>query len=102
MQAVMIERRGGGIMCGVKGWYHLSDDCETWEFICDIENDPMSSYGYPSIHFTPDSILVSYCETIGFRKFNRDEQRCMIAGFDRRELTIKKIVHEPLPMPKVK
>ena len=78
------------------------DDCETWEFICDIEKDPMATYGYPSIHFTPDSILVSYYESLGTRKYNANEQRCKIAGFDRRELTVEKVTHVPLPMPKGK
>lgn len=66
------------------------DDGATWEFICDIENDPMSSYGYPSIHFTPKSILVTYYEELGFRSFNAKEQRCKLTIFDRAELSVGK------------
>ena len=49
------------------------DDGKTWEFICDIENDPMSNYGYPSIFFTKDTILISYYEHCGSRVFDPRE-----------------------------
>ena len=62
------------------------DDGKTWEYICDIENDPMSSYGYPSIFFTKDEILVSYYEELGYRPFNPDEQRCKLSIFRRADL----------------
>lgn len=72
------------------------DDCETWEFICDIENDPMSSYGYPTIHFTRDSVMVAYYETVGHRKFVKDEQHAKVAVFKRSELTVDRVIKEPL------
>ena len=72
------------------------DEGDTWEFICDIEDDPMSSYGYPSIHFTEKTILVTYYEEIGFREFNADEQRCKLTVFNRDELTVEKVVRQPL------
>lgn len=77
------------------------DDGDTWEFVCDIENDPMSSYGYPTMHFTESSILVTYYEEKGFRSFNAKEQRCKLTIFDRRELTVEKKVREPLRVPSV-
>lgn len=72
------------------------DEGETWEFVCDIENDPMSSYGYPTIHFTKESVMVAYYEELGFRAFNAREQRCKLTIYDRRELTAEKITREPL------
>ena len=64
------------------------DDGKTWEFIRDIENDPMSSYGYPTIFFTKDEILVSYYEELGCRPFNPNEQRCKLSIFRRADLAI--------------
>lgn len=61
------------------------DDGKTWEFICDIEADPMRSYGYPSLFFTKDSILVTYYEQIG-RAFNYKEQRCKLTIFKRDQI----------------
>lgn len=76
------------------------DEGDTWEFVCDIENDPMSSYGYPSIHFTEKSVIVSYYEEIGFRNFNAKEQRCKVTVFDRGEMSVEKVIREPLGYPK--
>ena len=76
------------------------DEGDTWEFVCDIENDPMSSYGYPSIHFTEKSVIVSYYEEIGFRAFNAKEQRCKVTVFDRGEMSVEKVIREPLGYPK--
>ena len=72
------------------------DDGKTWEFICDIENDPMSSYGYPSIFFTKDEILVSYYEELGYRPFNPAEQRCKLSIFRRADLTVDRVTKVPL------
>ncbi|MDO5319831.1 MAG: sialidase family protein [bacterium] len=72
------------------------DEGETWEFIGDIEDDPMSSYGYPSIHFTKQSILVTYYEEIGCRTFNAKEQRCKLTILDRDELTVDRVEKIPL------
>ena len=72
------------------------DDGKTWEFICDIENDPMSSYGYPSIFFTKDEILVSYYEELGYRPFNPGEQRCKLSIFRRADLTVDCVTKVPL------
>jgi hypothetical protein len=72
------------------------DGCDSWEFICDIENDPMSSYGYPAFHFTRDSVIVAYYETLGHRKFVKEEQHAKVAVFKRSELTVDRVVKEPL------
>lgn len=72
------------------------DDGNTWEFVCDIENDPMSSYGYPSIFFTKDTILVSYYEQSGVRGFNSCAQRSKMTVYERRSLTVEKVLREPL------
>ena len=72
------------------------DDGKTWEFICDIEDDPMSSYGYPTIFFTKDDILVCYYEEIGCRSFKPKEQRSKLSIFRRDLLTVDRVVKEPL------
>lgn len=72
------------------------DDGNTWEFVCDIENDPMSSYGYPSIFFTKDTILVSYYEQSGVRGFKSCAQRSKMTVYERRSLTVEKVLREPL------
>lgn len=72
------------------------DDGDTWKFICDIENDPMSSYGYPTIYFTDRSVLVAYYEEKGFRDFRENEQRCKLTIFDRAELSVVSKTHIPL------
>lgn len=75
------------------------DEGDTWDFVCDIEDDPMSSYGYPSIFFTEKSVLVAYYEEIGFRNFNAKEQRCKLTVFNRDEMTVERRIREPLRMP---
>ena len=72
------------------------DDGKTWEYIRDIENDPMSSYGYPSIFFTKDEIFVSYYEELGYRPFRPEEQRCKLAIFRRDKLTVDRVTKVPL------
>ena len=72
------------------------DEGETWEFVCDIENDPMSSYGYPSIHFTETSLLVTYYEELGVRNFNGHEQRCKLTILNRGDLTVDRVEKVPL------
>ena len=74
------------------------DEGDTWEFICDIEDDPMCNYGYPAIHFRSESILVAYYEDTKSRSFNPNEQRCKLAIFDRRELSVERKIREPLLM----
>ena len=76
------------------------DDGKTWEFICDIENDPMSSYGYPTIFFTKDNILVSYYEEIGCRSFKPEEQRSKLSIFRRDLLTVDHVIKKPLRYPR--
>ena len=56
----------------------------------------MSSYGYPSIFFTKDEILVSYYEELGYRPFNPAEQRCKLAIFRRDKLTVDRVTKVPL------
>ena len=72
------------------------DDGQPWELICDIENDPMSSYGYPSIFFTKDTILVAYYEELGYRPFRPEEQRCKLSIFRRADLTVDRVTKIPL------
>ncbi len=36
------------------------DDGETWENIRALENEPDHSYGYPSIHFLGEEVLLTY------------------------------------------
>lgn len=72
------------------------DNGDTWEFICDIEDDPMCSYGYPSIYFTESSVLIAYYEQPGSKKFIAEEQRCKLAIYDRKDLSVVKTYRVPL------
>ena len=38
----------------------VSKDCKTWTQVCELGNDPMGSYGYPAVWYTPDSLMMSY------------------------------------------
>lgn len=38
----------------------VSKDCKTWTQICELGNNPMGSYGYPAVWYTPDSLMMSY------------------------------------------
>lgn len=51
-----------------------SCDCVHWQMICELDQDPMRSYGYPSLYFTEDDILITYYESPD-RIFDRDKHR---------------------------
>ncbi len=51
----------------------VSKDCKKWTQVCELGNDPNGSYGYPSVYFTEDAILMGYyiSPVRGFGKNNR-------------------------------
>ena len=62
-----------------------SRDCESWEMMCELDNDPMRSYGYPLLYFTEKEIIVAYYEAPG-RRFDKERQRLKVKIFSREEL----------------
>ena len=62
-----------------------SRDCASWEMICELDNDPMRSYGYPSLYFTEKEIIVTYYEAPG-RGFNQEKHKLKVKLFSREEL----------------
>lgn len=60
------------------------DDGETWRFVCDLEGNPMNSYGYPSIHFTEEGLVMAYYEQKGHRGWKPEQQSCKLTIFPRR------------------
>lgn len=72
------------------------DDGETWDFVRELENNPMDSYGYPTIYFTKDEIMISYYEERNVRAFNGRAQRNKLMILRRDELTYDVIKKVPL------
>ena len=54
------------------------DDGDTWEFVRDLEGDPMNSYGYPTIYFTKEGIVTAYYEQKGHRGWKPELQSCKL------------------------
>ena len=61
-----------------------SRDCERWETICELDNDPMRSYGYPMLYFTEQELLLAYYEAPG-RKFDKENQKLKLRIVSRDE-----------------
>lgn len=59
----------------------VSKDCKTWKRIFELGNDPMGSYGYPVMHFSPETIEVGFYRS-KVRKFGPDN-RVTFATFSR-------------------
>lgn len=55
----------------------VSSDCKKWTMVCELGNDPMASYGYPSICYTKDALLISYCRSPE-RSFSDDNRVYML------------------------
>jgi len=51
----------------------VSKDCRKWKTVCELGNEPNGSYGYPSITFTENAIMMGYyiSNQRGFGKGNR-------------------------------
>ena len=62
-----------------------SADCVHWEMLCELDNDPMRSYGYPMLYFTKDALLVTYYESPE-RKFLKERHRLKLKLIARDEL----------------
>lgn len=65
-----------------------SHDGINWEMICELDNDPMRSYGYPMLFFTENEIIVAYYEAPG-RRFDRVHQKLKVKIIGRGELEQK-------------
>lgn len=61
------------------------DGTETWQFLCELENNPMHSYGYPTLHFTEDFLLTAYYENNRGREYNSAAHRVKLRGMTRAE-----------------
>jgi len=63
------------------------DGGEKWESIMELDSNPNQNYGYPSLYFKEDEILVTYYwnET---RQFNTNLNQLKLRIFDRKELHI--------------
>ena len=72
------------------------DETKTWEFVCEIENDPFCIYGYPSILFMEKDILLSYDIVQGSRFFDKTCMYPKLKIYERGELTVRKEYREPL------
>lgn len=72
------------------------DEGQTWDFICELGNDPMSGYGYPAIHFTKDSLLIAHYHERGIRHFVPAEQATELKILKRSELTRDVVTKVPL------
>ena len=62
-----------------------SGDCVGWKMLCELDNDPMRSYGYPMLYFTEGEIIVAYYEAPG-RRFDRVNHKLKVKIIQREEL----------------
>ena len=72
------------------------DETETWEFVCEVENDPFCIYGYPSILFTKEEIFITYDIVIGSRAYDISRMYLKMKTYMRSELTVRKEHYVPL------
>jgi len=72
------------------------DGTETWEFVCEVENDPNSSYGYPCFFFSEEAITFTYYERKNGRGYKYDEHRQKLRRYERSELTVRVTHKNPL------
>lgn len=63
----------------------VSDDCVNWKLVCELDNNPMQSYGYPMMHFDENEILITYYEN-NSRDFNAAAHKLKMKLFSREEL----------------
>lgn len=65
------------------------DDGETWSIVKELGANPEGSYGYPTIHFTKDAVLVAHYEDATTRNFRVETQTLELEIISRKELTGK-------------
>lgn len=64
-----------------------STDAKNWDTICELDNDPMRSYGYPMIYFTEDELIITYYES-GKREFDAATHKLKLRIIQRKEINI--------------
>lgn len=64
-----------------------STDAKNWDMICELDNDPMRSYGYPMIYFTEDELIITYYEN-DKREFDASIHRLKLKIIQREEINI--------------
>ena len=71
----------------------VSDDGREWDFVNEIDNNPDQNYGYPSLLFAEDEIIVTYYFNDS-RQFNNNINQLKIKIFRRDELKKRRFTEE--------
>ena len=66
-----------------------STDAKNWDMICELDNDPMKSYGYPMIYFTEDDLIITYYEN-DKREFSSATHKLKLKAIHRKEKILER------------
>lgn len=73
----------------------VSSNGNDWDFIMELDNNPMHNYGYPALYFTKKEIIVTYYYNES-RRFNNQINQIKLKIIDRKNLKIRKYYYEKL------